>query len=50
MEDTMLLWDVEVVKMFNACRWLGYFLSLITFDEELATEFTSTSNKGKASI
>ena len=36
-EHNIFLSDVEVVRRFNACGWLGYFLSLIAFDEEVAT-------------
>ena len=41
-EYTMLLSDVEVVRRFNACGWMGYCLSLTTYDEEVAVEFTRT--------
>ena len=50
MEHTMFLLDVEVVRRFNTCRWLGYFLSLTTFDEEAVTKFTRTVDEGEASI
>ena len=36
-EHTIFLSDVEVVRQFNACGWLGYFLSLIAFDKEVVT-------------
>ena len=49
-EHIVLLLDVEVVRRFNACGWLGYCLSLIAYDEEAAIEFTRTFNKGEASI
>ena len=50
MEHTIFLLDVEVGRKFNACGWLGYFLSLTAFDEEVATEFTRMFDKGEASI
>ena len=49
-DHTVLLSDVEVVRRFNACGWLGYFLSLMAYDEEVAVEFTRTFDEGKASI
>ena len=49
-EHTMFLSDIEVLRRFNACGWLGYLLSLTTYDEEAAVEFTRTFNKGKASV
>ena len=42
MEHSVLLSHVEVVKIFNACGWLGYFLKLIEFDDEVATKFICT--------
>ena len=36
-EHTIFLLDVEAVRRFNVCGWLGYFLSLTTFDEEATT-------------
>lgn len=49
-EHSVLLYDVEVVRRFNACSQLGYFLKLIEFDEEVATEFTNTFEEGEATI
>ena len=49
-EHTMFLSDVEAVRRFNACGWLGYCLSFMTYDEEAAVEFTKTFNEGEASI
>ena len=50
MEHSVLLSDVEVVRRFNACGWLGHFLKLTKFDEEAATEFILTFEEGKATI
>ena len=50
MAHTMLLLDVEVVRRFNTCKWLGYFLSLTTCDEETATKFTRTFDEGEAFV
>ena len=41
-EHTLLLFDVEVVRRFNTCGWLGYCLSLTAYDEEAPVEFTRT--------
>ena len=49
-EHTLFLSDVEVVRRFNACGWLGCFLILITYDDEAAVEFTRTFDEGEASI
>ena len=49
-EKTLMLFDVEAVRRFNACGWLGYCLSLTTYDEEAAIEFTRTFDEGEASI
>ena len=49
-EHTMLLLDVEVLRRFNACGWLGYFLSLTAYDEEVAAYFTRTFYEGEASV
>ena len=46
----MFLSDVEVVRRFNTCRWLGYFLSLTTFDDEVVTEFTRMFDEGEAFV
>ena len=46
----MFLYNIEVVRRFNAFEWLGYFLSLTTSDVEVATEFTRTFDEGEASI
>ena len=46
----MFLSDVEAVRRFNTCDWLGYFLSLTTFDDEVATKFTRTFDEGEAFI
>ena len=46
----MLLSDVEAVRRFNTCDWLGYFLSLTTFDDEAASKFTRMFDEGEASI
>ena len=50
MEHTILLLDIEEVRRFNACGWLGYFLSLTIFDEEAVTKFTRTFNEGEAIV
>lgn len=50
MEHTIFLSDVEAVRRFNACDWLGYFLRLTTLDEEVAIEFTRTFDEGEASV
>ena len=50
MEHTIFLLDVEAVRRFNVCGWLGYFLSLTTFDEEAATKFTRTFDEGEAYV
>ena len=50
MEHTVLLSDVEAVRRFNTCGWLGYFLRLNAFDEEATTEFTRMFDEGEASI
>ena len=50
MEHIIFLLDVEAVRRFNVCGWLGYFLSLTTFDEETTTEFIRTFDEGEASI
>ena len=49
-EHTIFLSDVEAVRRFNACGWLGYFLSLTTFDEEVATKFTRMFDEGEAFV
>ena len=49
-EHTVLLSDVEVVRRFNTCRWLGYFLSLNAFDEEAVVEFARTFDEGEAFV
>ena len=49
-EHIIFLTDVEAVRRFNVCGWLGYFLSLITFDEEATTKFTRTFDEGEASV
>ena len=49
-EHTIFLSDVEVVRKFNACGWLGYFLSLTALDEEATIEFTRTFDEGEASV
>ena len=49
-KHTLLLSDVEAVRRFNACGWLGYFLSLMAYDEEAVIEFTKTFNEGKALV
>ena len=50
MEHSVLLSDVEVVKRFNACGWLGYFLKLTEFDDEATTEFIRTFEEGEATV
>ena len=50
MEPTMFLLDVEAIRKFNTCGWLGYFLSLNAFDEEVDTEFTRTFDEGEAFV
>ena len=50
MELIIFLSDVEVVRRFNTCNWLGYFLSLTTFDDEVATEFTRMFDEEEASV
>ena len=49
-ENTILLSDVEAVRIFNVCGWLVYFLSLTMFVEEATTEFTRTFNEGEATV
>ena len=49
-ENTLLLSDIEAVRRFNACRWLGYCLSLKAYDEEVVVEFTRTFDEGEASV
>ena len=49
-EHSVLLYDVEVVRRFNACGWLGYFLELTEFDKEIATEFIHTFEEGEATV
>ena len=49
-EHIVFLSDVEAVRRFNTCSWLGYFLSLTIFDEEAVVEFTRTFDEGEASI
>ena len=41
-KHTFFLSNVEAVRRFNACGWLGYCLSLTTYDEDAAIEFTRT--------
>ena len=50
LENTVLLLDVEVVRRFNACGWLGYFLSLTAYDEEVTKKFTRTFDEGEDSV
>ena len=49
-EHSVLIFDVEVVRRFNACGWLGYFLKLIEFDEEVAIEFINTFEEGEMTV
>ena len=49
-EHTMFLYNIEVVRRFNAFEWLGYFLSLTAYDEEVATKFTRTFFEVEASV
>ena len=50
MEHSVLLSNVEAVRRFNACGWLGYFLKLTEYDEEASTQFIHTIEEGKATI
>ena len=38
-DHSILLADVEAIKRFNACGWLGYFLQLTELNEEVAIDF-----------
>ena len=49
-EHTIFLSNVEAVRQFNACGWLGYFMSLTEFDDEAAAEFTRTFDEGEAFV
>ena len=49
-EHTIFLSNVEAVRQFNACGWLGYFLSLTAFDDEGATKFMRIFDEGEATI
>ena len=49
-EHSVLLPDVEAMRRFNACGWLGYFLKLTKFDIEVATEFICTFEEGEAIV
>ena len=49
-EHAMLLSNVETMRRFNACGWLGYCLSLMAYDEEVNVEFTRTFDEGEASV
>ena len=49
-EHVLSLFDIEAIRRFNACGWLGYCLSLTTYDEEVAIEFTRTFEEGEASM
>ena len=42
--------NVEVVRRFNACGWLGYFLKLTEYDEEATTEFICTFEEGEPTV
>ena len=47
----MLLSDVKAVRRFHAHGWLGYFLSLTAYDEEVTAKFTRTFDiEGEASV
>ena len=49
-EHIFLLSNIEAVRRFNACGWLGYCLSLIAYDEEADVEFTRTFDEGEATV
>ena len=49
-EHTMFLLDVEVVRRFNTCGWLGYFMILNAFDEEVVVKFTRIFDEGEAFV
>ena len=46
----VLLVDIEAVQCFHACRWLGYFIQLTKFNEEVAMEFMTTLDEGEVSV
>ena len=46
----ILLTDIEVVWRFHACRWLGYFLQLTEYNEEVALEFMTTFDEGEVIV
>ena len=50
MEHSVLISNVEAVRRFNACGWLGYFLKLTEFDDEAATEFICTFEEDEATV
>ncbi len=50
MEHIVLHLDIEAIRRFNACGWLGYFLSLTAYDEEVAVEFTRTFDEGESYV
>ena len=46
----VLLTNIEAVQRFHACGWLGYFLQLTKFNEEVAMDFMMTFDEGEASV
>lgn len=46
----ILLADVEAVRRFSPCSWLGYFLQLTEFNEEVAPELMGTFEEGQATV
>lgn len=46
----ILLVDVEAIWKFHACGWLGYFLQLTEYSEEVALEFMTTFDEGEAIV